>query len=190
MHITTTSPYQIVRAQAHHLSALHNIELLAATMLRGHAPESVLAETTPVEQFHRVQQQGTLWVALLSATPVGFAHVEMLDARHPHLDELDVLPDYGRRGIGSALVRTVVEWARHAGFPDVTLSTFRSVPWNMPFYSKLGFTAMHGDELSAELKAVVENESARGLAANARVIMRYDLDKSHEEYFTEPTMPL
>lgn len=43
--------------------------------------------------------------------PVGFALVQMLAADLPHLDEVSVAPAHGRCGLGTALVRTVGEWA-------------------------------------------------------------------------------
>ncbi|MBW4457630.1 MAG: GNAT family N-acetyltransferase [Nostoc indistinguendum CM1-VF10] len=53
--------------------------------------------------------------------------------------QIDVAPEHGQRGIGSALVGTVCTWAKQQGYRIVSLSTFRDIPWNAPFYSKLGF---------------------------------------------------
>jgi hypothetical protein len=43
----------------------------------------------------------------------------------------------------------------------------------MRFYARLGFEEIPANELRPELAAVVREESARGLDANARVVMRY-----------------
>ena len=55
--------------------------------------------------------------------PVGFALVEMLADDLPHLEELDVDPSHGRRGLGTALVRGVRVGdrlrVRHADSDDV-----------------------------------------------------------------------
>jgi len=51
--------------------------------------------------------------------PVGFALVEILDGA-AHLEEIDVHPAHGRRGLGSALVRAVCEWARQSELSAVT----------------------------------------------------------------------
>ena len=37
------------------------------------------------------------------------------------------------------LVLQVCDWAAGNGYASVTLTTFRDVPWNMPFYERLGF---------------------------------------------------
>ncbi len=50
-----------------------------------------------------------------------------------HLEEIDVDPSHGRRGLGTALVNAVCEWASDSGHALLTLTTFRAVPWNLPF---------------------------------------------------------
>ena len=44
------------------------IELAAARLLAGHAPESVLSETTGGEELVAAQRDGHLWVALETAS--------------------------------------------------------------------------------------------------------------------------
>ena len=164
--------YKIVHARQHHLSLLPDIELAAAALLVGHAPASVLNETTAEQDFWEAQAQGRLWVALAGDAPVGFAHVEILGSGTAHLEEIDVHPDHGRRGLGTRLVAAVCEWAASAGYRELTLTTFRDVPWNMPFYARLGFQEVPAGELSAELIAVVLDETRRGLDPARRVVMR------------------
>ena len=91
----------------------------------------------------------------------------------PHLDEIDVEPAHGRRGIGAALVRTVCDWASASGYPLLTLTTFRDVPWNLPFYARLGFVEIPKDQIRRELAAVVAREAARGLGPETRAAMGY-----------------
>ena len=167
------SGYTITTATAEHLEVLSEIELAAATMFEGYVPASVPLVSTPQSKFQRVQREGTLWVALSGATPVGFALVEMLAQDLPHLEEIDVTPTHGRRGLGTALVHTVLEWAKRAGHQQMTLTTFRNVPWNMPFYSRLGFVEIPTHELRPELETVVRDEADRGLDRDQRVVMRY-----------------
>jgi len=58
------------------------------------------------------------------------------------------------------------------GFESVTLTTFRDVPWNMPFYERLGFEVVPTPALSPALRAVVDDETRRGLDPIRRVVMR------------------
>jgi GNAT superfamily N-acetyltransferase len=165
--------YAIARARPEHLASLPAIERAAAQLLRGHAPESVLNNTTDDRTFAEAANQGRLWVALDGEAPVGFALVEMLANDLPHLAEVDVEPSHGRRGLGSALVRTACQWATAAGFSMLTLTTFRAVPWNLPFYTRLGFEEIPPGILRPELAAVVADEATRGLAPATRAVMAY-----------------
>ena len=168
----TTPVYAITQARATDLARLSAIELAAAKLLAGHAPESVLTETTPDEVLQAAQTQGRLWVALVDDAPVGFAHVEIIEPTIAHLDEIDVHPEHGRRGLGTRLVMAVCAWAATAGFRAVTLTTFRDVAFNMPFYTRLGFDVIPPEELSAALRDVIDDETRRGLDPARRVAMR------------------
>jgi GNAT superfamily N-acetyltransferase len=175
------SNYRIALARRSDISRLKDVELAAARLLVGHAPESVLAEATRESEFVEAIRNGLLWVAIDGSQPVGFAHVKLLERENAHLDEIDVHPDHGRRGIGRALVRTVCSWASSIGLRGVTLSTFRSVPWNAPFYTSMGFRVLHDSELSPALRRVVADETQRGLDIGARVMMWWDTSFAHVE---------
>jgi GNAT superfamily N-acetyltransferase len=164
--------YRITAARPADLPLLPAIELAAARLLAGHAPESVLAETTSQEVLLRVQSNGRLWVALADDVPVGFAHVEIFEPGSAHIDEIDVHPGHGRRGLGTSLVTAVCSWAANIGYDAVTLTTFRDVPWNMPFYAQLGFGVIPPAQLTPALLAVVQDETRRGLDPERRVVMR------------------
>jgi GNAT superfamily N-acetyltransferase len=164
--------YTITTARAQDVRLLPAIELAAARLLAGHAPDAVLTETTSVDVLAEAQRDGHLWVALADGVPVGFAHVALLEAHAAHLQEVDVHPEHGRRGLGTALVLGVCQWAAAAGYQWVTLTTFRHVPWNMPFYARLGFEVVPPAALSTVLRAIVDNETRRGLDPRTRVVMR------------------
>jgi putative acetyltransferase len=168
----TTPAYTITQARPSDLSRLATIELAAARLLAGHAPESVLTETTGDEVWKAAHAHGHLWVALAEDVPVGFAHVEVLEPAVAHLEEIDVHPEHGRRGLGRKLVMAVCAWAGAKGYQAVTLTTFRDVPFNMPFYARLGFELIPPEEISSVLRAVVEDETRRGLDPARRVAMR------------------
>ena len=164
--------YTIAAARPKDLAALAAIELAAARLLVGHAPESVLNETTSDEALNTALRQGHLWVALADDVPVGFALVEVIEPSVAHLEEIDVHPQHGRRGLGTKLVGAVCAWAIAAGYHSVTLTTLRDVPWNMPFYARLGFEVIPSEALSPALRSVVQDETRRGLDPTRRVAMR------------------
>jgi GNAT superfamily N-acetyltransferase len=175
--------YSITVARPDHVEALADIELAASKMFDGYVPESVPLISTQQSKFVMAQHEGRLWIALWGETPVGFALVEMLAEDLPHLEEIDVLPTHGRRGLGTVLVQTVLEWVASAGYQQMTLTTFRSVPWNMPFYARLGFVEIPTHELRPELETVVRDESDRGLDRDLRVVMQYRVNDFQRHVF-------
>ena len=131
----------------------------------------ILEQVSSIDELEDARVRGQLWVAVSAEDgPVGFAQVVVLD-QTAHLDELDVVPEHGRSGIGSRLLQTVCDWARKAGFEKVTLSTFKHVPWNAPFYERRGFVAVDSGSLPPEHVELVNAEGARGLRTDCRVIM-------------------
>ena len=147
-------------------------ELFASTPFAVEAEASCLSE-----EFHREQVRLRMtWVAAdADDTPVAFAAVIMVGER-PHLHELSVDPSHGRRGIGLRLVETVCNWARAAGHVGVTLSTYKDVPWNAPFYERMGFRVLAESELDESLRGIRSDEADAGLDISARVVMVHDLD--------------
>jgi len=149
------------------------VERAAATLFADVGVTLDPDDVTPLVAFRRAQAEGSLWVAIEPAGAVaGFARVVRSRAvPRAHLAELDVHPDHGRRGLGAALVEAVCAWAVEAGLDAVTLTTFRSVPWNAPWYGRLGFAEIPEHELDAELRSVLRTEAERGLDPSQRVAM-------------------
>lgn len=170
--------YVIERAAPEHLAALADIELRAATRFHGwEVPPDVFAEATPLATFESALGRGHLWVALApTGECVGFALVERSGERL-HLAELDALPEHGGRGVGRALVGAIERWASENGVEELTLTTYREVPWNAPFYMRLGFAIIEPAELDADLSARRAVETERGLDSMPRVAMRKRLSR-------------
>lgn len=138
-------------------------------------PAEVRYLVTEDELLHQAQSEARLWVALTDdRIPVGFAMANIVDGG-AHLDEMDVLPYFGRQGIGTRLVRTCIDWARSGDFPVVTLITFRHLPWNAPFYEKMGFVSMEPAELGEALASLLAEEGKAGIDVRKRLCMKLDL---------------
>jgi ribosomal protein S18 acetylase RimI-like enzyme len=89
---------------------------------------------------------------------VGFLAAEIVN-RDLHLWELAVRKDLQKRGIGRQLVCAAEIFAKEGRLESLTLTTFSHVPWNAPWYSRLGFEISIGDE---RLAALVRAETERG----------------------------
>jgi predicted N-acetyltransferase YhbS len=155
------------------LVALQEIERRAGELFLTHPVTAALnPSVTPIERLERARVEGLLWVARENGRAIGFALVEDLGSAF-HLEELDVDPSRGRRGIGRRLVEKVVQEAvlRERG---VTLTTFSAVPWNAPYYERLGFVRLLEAALDEPLRHRMREEADRGLALTDRVAMRFD----------------
>ncbi|WP_144148765.1 GNAT family N-acetyltransferase [Paraburkholderia sp. BCC1884] len=105
---------------------------------------------------------------------VGFVMFEMQPVRI-YIQELDVLTSHAGRRIGAALIEQVAQHAGAHHLKQLVLSTFREVPWNAPYYRRLGFHDIEEAELDAALIARRDAHLARGLDESKRVFMRRDL---------------
>ncbi|HUQ01392.1 MAG TPA: GNAT family N-acetyltransferase [Kofleriaceae bacterium] len=104
--------------------------------------------------------------------PVGFSVLEIVDG-DVYIDEVDVHPAHGRQGIGAGLVKASCDWALAHGYRAITLTTWRDVPWNGPFYRRMGFEEVADATLGPQLAAVRKAEATRGLEKQyARCAMR------------------
>jgi ribosomal protein S18 acetylase RimI-like enzyme len=110
----------------------------------------------------------TVAVLVAGRPSIGFSRLELVDG-HAHIGQLSVLSEYGRLGIGASLVEASCQWASRHGNRLITLTTFVEVPFNAPWYRRIGFRELP-DALDFELAEVVAQEA--DLAAfGARVVM-------------------
>ncbi|GAA1478805.1 GNAT family N-acetyltransferase [Nocardioides aestuarii] len=114
----------------------------------------------------RASEPGFLLVA--DDPPVGFVHVLLLDGA-AHLEQLAVEPVLGRRGIGTALVEAACAEAGRRGHDAISLCTYADVPWNAPFYRRVGFEEV-GD-LAPFQAALRETERRLGLDRHGRRVV-------------------
>lgn len=124
--------------------------------------------------------RGLAWVAEGDGGVCAYALADVVDGAG-HLEQVTVHPDQGRQGIGRLLIDAVADWARSQGCTALTLMTFRDVPWNGPYYRRLGFEDVPEDELGPGLRQLRANEVAHGLDIRIRGAMRRRLDVSSGE---------
>lgn len=162
--------YAIVDALPEHIPFLGKIEGVCARLFPpGVVPDELLDEAHPDYMFIEAQQNGRLAIAVKKGEPVGFALLQILDGL-ALLAEVDVLPSHGRRGLGKALVLRVMEMAAREGYGHLYLTTFRHVPWNYPFYRRLGFTLIPEESLPPAMAGLLAEETQLGYSD--RVAMR------------------
>lgn len=119
--------------------------------------------------------RGRLWVAADAVDePVGFLGLDVVDDLG-HVEEVSVHPDHQGQGHGAALLDEAAVWCVATGRSGLTLTTFRDVEWNAPYYERRGFRALEDDEIGTELRARATAEAERGLDPELRVCMFRDL---------------
>ena len=167
-----TDKYRIRLAEFAELSFLNELENAAAMVFQdtNYALEINQAPLS-LELLQRQQQQGLIWVAAKENNQlVGFAVVLIID-KSPHLHELSVIPEYSRQGIGTELTHRIINGAKQKNFNQLTLSTFRDIPWNAPFYRKMGFSEINQSDISPGLENIRNQEAKAGLPIDERVLM-------------------
>lgn len=135
------------------------------------------AEPTDAETFDRLIAARSVWIIEDSEaqSPIAFAVTAEIDTAL-HLAQVSVHPDYARQGVGRRLTEYLIDQARRSSHHAVTLTTFRDVPWNAPYYERLGFAVIDDDDLTDGLRQVRDREAEAGLDAWPRVCMRLRLD--------------
>ncbi|HEX7758294.1 MAG TPA: GNAT family N-acetyltransferase [Caulobacteraceae bacterium] len=127
------------------------------------------------DHYRQVVEDGTTWVATDDQDrPVGFAACGV-KADGAIVYQLSVMRHAQKRGLGRALMRAAIDWARASGYPRLMLTTFADVPFNAPFYRSLGFEAVAQPSPTASLQHMLAHEAAMGHDPATRVGMALDL---------------
>ncbi|MFE9388423.1 GNAT family N-acetyltransferase [Streptomyces sp. NPDC006784] len=159
---------------ARELGRIQEIERAAGRCFRGIGMREIADDEPPTWQCLReFAEAGGLWVATDpdGSRPVAYALTEPVDGCL-HIEQLSVHPDRARRGIGRALLDHLAARAAAERTPALTLTTFTEVPWNAPYYARLGFRTLATHELGPGLREIRAREAAAGLDRRPRVCMR------------------
>jgi GNAT superfamily N-acetyltransferase len=157
------------------LTAVQQLEVDAGRLFAEIGMPEIAGDTPPsLERLTAYTSAGHAWVLTDPAdtdTVIGFVLVDLVDGA-AHIEQVSVHPDHGRQGLGRTLIEYVAGWARACGLSELTLTTFEAVPWNGPYYQRLGFVSLTPAELGPQLRAVRAHEAAAGLDRWPRVAMR------------------
>ncbi len=154
------------------LALLVEIERRAGRVFADHGlPE--IADDGPgtVGELEAYRAAGRAWVAV-DERDVSIAYILTVEVDAAlHIEQVSVDPAHAGRGIGAELIEHVCDLARADGRASVTLTTFRDIPWNAPYYARLGFRELAEDEWGPQLRALVAHERVAIPGDAARVTM-------------------
>jgi GNAT superfamily N-acetyltransferase len=135
-----------------------------------------MGEALRVEDLEAFRSAGRAWVTVDDDdVPVAYLLSAVLDDC-AHIEQVSVAPSHARRGVGAGLIEHLATLARSQGRAALTLTTFRDVPWNAPYYQRLGFTIVEPPDQAPELAAVVARETRSIPGRAPRVAMQRPLN--------------
>lgn len=137
---------------------------------------AAIPESIPADVLSQAIEAGMLLIAADKAGPVGFA-LAQLRQKTLYLHQLSVDPAHGCIGLGTQLVLHVFALAEERNCTSVTLSTFRDIPWNAPFYSGLGFREIAPKKLTDWMREL-EITQAQTLDVTKRCFMQRPVRRS------------
>lgn len=143
------------------ISRLNEIEIAADTLFEGtglldNAPKN---DPIPSDVLEAAIRHDNLQIAETTSGIIGFT---LCTDRYPdlYLDQVSVDPKEAGKGVGRKLVRQVIERAKSRKYKAVSLSTFRNVPWNGPFYASMGFVELEPEQRTDWMLELERQQSA------------------------------
>ncbi|GAB3190016.1 GNAT family N-acetyltransferase [Nesterenkonia suensis] len=153
-----------------HVAVVH-VEQQAGQLFLGTPMEEIAAdEAVSVDQFRTHVDGETAWVHQRGGVVVGYLLADRLDDAG-HIEQVSVDPACAGRRIGAGLLDAATRWAAGQGLAMLTLTTFSEVPWNAPYYRRLGFRELGPECWGEQLAARVRAEADQGLACWPRIVM-------------------
>ena len=164
------------QARPEDVGRLQAIQLAAGDAFRDVGMPAVAdSPPLPAESLTGYRRAGRAWVAADEYDePVGFVVADVVDDC-VHIEQVSVHPAHAGQRIGAMLLDHVAAWAQEQHLKGMTLITFRGVPWNAPYYERLGFRELSEVEVSPGLAA---RKAAEGGNVSARVCMLRELGNS------------
>ncbi|MFI9630648.1 GNAT family N-acetyltransferase [Streptomyces sp. NPDC052042] len=155
------------------LPLLQDIERAAGEPFRALGMAAVADDEPPpldlLEDYRRAERA---WVATDGDDrPIAYLIADEVDGA-AHVEQVTVHPSASRRRLGSGLIDHLARWAADRDLDALTLTTFRHVPWNAPYYARLGFRVLDDAELTDGLRKIRAAETEHGLDRWPRVCMR------------------
>lgn len=160
-------------ADAADAEALSSIEDNAATVFRqlgGNFANIDFTALTPEFYVDAIAQNQIIWLVELRGEPVGFLRAKPVDDIL-YCAEMSVLKHHHGKGLGEKLINHFVNYAKSDGFSGVAGITYKNVPWNGPYYQRLGFDYLEDAQIGEELRAIKTSEIENALSqAGERVV--------------------
>lgn len=164
------------------IPVIQALEAAAAQRFLSFPELAVLAHSEVTEsQVHQqsISQELAWLVEDATGRILGFCYAQVL-ADSLYLAEISTHPDARGMGVGRMLVKHTRQMAAQRGLSGVTLTTYRDVPWNAPWYQRQGFIALEPSLLGSELSDIVQHQAAALLLLPRCVMWSASLKKDND----------
>ncbi|TVY83090.1 Acetyltransferase [Lachnellula suecica] len=164
--------FGVRRARSSDISLLERVERSASEVFRtvnlGFLANGPTLDPTVLSALAKANH---LWIAVNDwDQPIGFLGGENLDGNF-HLVEISVAQEFQGRGVGKALMLSMVEQVRREGYRSITLTTYRDVPWNGRWFAKMGFMEVLAQSMGRRYLDILIEEGKYGLDRESRCVM-------------------
>jgi ribosomal protein S18 acetylase RimI-like enzyme len=140
--------------------------------------DALFADATgvPTEVAEHYCADGRLLVAEVDGAVIGFVGWRPQDDPGvAGISQISVRPEHGGRGIGSALMSAAHEAIASRGFHRIVLATQADIPWNAPWYERLGYSVVPTDAWSPWMTAIAAQQEVDGISWSRRVWMEFEI---------------
>ncbi|GAA5104228.1 GNAT family N-acetyltransferase [Wohlfahrtiimonas larvae] len=167
---------QIREARSGDVEYLPEIERSAAQIFKQNQELAWLADhdVQPASLHQNYIQARNSWVAVHDDIPVGFINGVEYNKTF-HICELSVTEAWQSQGVGRALLQAVEQIMQERGITIITLTTFKDIPWNAPFYERQGYEKLEDEALSIFLTDILDEEIESGFEPHSRCAMQKQL---------------
>jgi ribosomal protein S18 acetylase RimI-like enzyme len=169
--------FSIRKARSEDIPLLGAVERSAAEIFRTVNLGSLVDDGTTVAPFvlATMADSNHLLVAVNELDqPIGFVGGMDIDGNF-HIVEISVAQAVQGKGVGSALMAEMTRQVKEEKFMAMTLTTYRNVAWNGPWYTKMGFQEVTAEEMGREYLKIWDVESQHGHDMASRCVMRKSL---------------
>lgn len=159
-------------ASADEIHKVAPLERAAAEVFRTIGMDAV-ADDAPITETTLLQavEEQRLWFAVEYGVLKAYLLGDFLP-QSLHIDQVTVHPDASRRGLGALMIESVSADPRSKERGLLTLTSFANVPWNAPYYERIGFLDIAESDWPEGVSEKVAAEQGTDMAAWPRVVMQ------------------
>ena len=134
-------------------------------------------ETLGAEILIKSHDTHNLWIAEAKNKVIGFLCALPIP-NGLHIEEISVCSNHQGGGIGKDLIHTIIKEAITRGHAFISLTTDKEIPWNRPFYERLGFVICEETKCTGTLNDFLMKDKSHSKTPENRIAMVLDITEN------------